>query len=566
MKKLLPLLLCSLPFFCLSQTLDSTIVKQVDSLIAVSNSLWRAKKHADAEPIALQAKELTLKKLGSENATYAACLHNLGGLHYSWGGEDYNKCIVYWEEALALRERVLSKLHPDYGKTLNNMGKYYMGLDNTKSEKIILEALELKGITSGKESIEYSKALYSLAVLYRIMNKPDEALDASQKCFAIREKLSAPGSGDYGDAINVLANVYFTVGRYEEASALYNKLLEITNKNDSRHITGLCNLAALYNQMGKYEDAELLSFQAIESLEKNGEEGDLMVLSLQNYGNSCAYLGRIDEAIATHEKSLLVKNISENERARASLNLGILALHTYKNDEAERYLLSAKNQYDKLYGKEHYEQYHITNNLGGLYNLTDRFEEAESLFREAIRISEKLEPGGEKSSVPIINIGMMYLRQGQYLMAEEYLLRALELRQKRMGQKSPKVEEALSYLQQLYLVVNKLDKAIPIALLSDSLRQAMIKRASGYLTDREMAALLGLHAHKNEVLLSIATLTHDPKMKDAAYNNALFYKGFSLEGNLLLERAFRQADETDADLYLQWKGLQRRLANEYAKP
>ena len=304
MKKQLSLLLLCIPFFCFSQTLDSTIIKQVDSLIAISNSLWRANEHAKAEPIALQAKDLAFEKLGSENATYAACLHNLGGLYYSKSDE---RCITFWEEALALRERVLGKLHPDYAKTLNNVGNYYKGGDNTKAEKILLEALEIKGLTSGKESLEYSRAVYNLAQLYQTISKPDEALRFAEECFAIREKLTEPGSADFIRALNILANAYFIVGRYDEASAHYRQLLATGDKNSTVYIGSQCNLASLLNQMGKYEEAESWSLQALEVLEKIGDQGDLTVLTHQNLGNSCFFLGRYEEALIAYDSAITLE-------------------------------------------------------------------------------------------------------------------------------------------------------------------------------------------------------------------------------------------------------------------
>ncbi len=563
MKKLFLLLLCSLPFFCSSQTLDSATVRQVDSLVAASNSLWRAKKHTESEPVALQAKDLALAKLGGENATYAACLHNLGSLYSSWGGENYTKCIVYWEEALALRERVLGKLHPEYAKTLNNMGAYYRGIDNAKSEKILLDALEIKGQTTGKQSIEYSKALYNLAQLYQLMGRMDEALVLAKACFEIREQLFEPGSGEYVSALNVLANTYYYLSRYDEAMPLYQKILATSQKKDGNYYGAANNLMALYNATGNYEEAEALSLQVLKEVDSQAP-GLLDVL--QNLNISYMYLGRYDEAEAGFIKLNSMNNIPNDAKARILNDMGAIATHRKRYNEAEDYFKQAEKQAIKLFGEANQEVANVFSNLGELYTRLGRYDEAEINLNKALGISEKIAPNSEASSATRYNLGKLYFYQGDFQLAEDNLKKALTIRRKALGEKSPKVEDVVSFLQFVHLLAGNIAQAEQYALWADSLRQQQLKRFAGYFSDREMGATLDIQTPKNDVELSVAYLSHNAQMSRAAYDNALFYKGFLLESQQLLQRAFHKTEDDNTVNYLEWRGIQRRLAKEYAQP
>ena len=84
----------------LAETLDEQVVR-----------LLHEGKYAEAEPLALQAIEVSLKKNGPDHPDTAASLNNLALLYYNQA--KYDLAEPLYERALAICEKVLGPDHPN---------------------------------------------------------------------------------------------------------------------------------------------------------------------------------------------------------------------------------------------------------------------------------------------------------------------------------------------------------------------------------------------------------------------------------------------------------------------
>ena len=83
----------------LAEALDGQVVR-----------LLHEGKYAEAEPLALQALAVSLKKNGPDHASTATSVNNLGGLYITQG--KYDLAEPLFKRALAIREKALGPDHP----------------------------------------------------------------------------------------------------------------------------------------------------------------------------------------------------------------------------------------------------------------------------------------------------------------------------------------------------------------------------------------------------------------------------------------------------------------------
>ena len=82
MKYLLCCLMVSYLTTSLAQSIDSTAMKQVDSLIQVSRALTGKSEFDQALKVNALAEKITLEQLGRESAAYGSCaFHQIGRAH-----------------------------------------------------------------------------------------------------------------------------------------------------------------------------------------------------------------------------------------------------------------------------------------------------------------------------------------------------------------------------------------------------------------------------------------------------------------------------------------------------
>ena len=78
-------------------------------------------KYAEAEPLALQALEVSLKKNGPDHPDTATSLNNLAWLYKTQA--KYDLAEPLYERALAIREKVLGPDHPNTIKSRESLAQ-----------------------------------------------------------------------------------------------------------------------------------------------------------------------------------------------------------------------------------------------------------------------------------------------------------------------------------------------------------------------------------------------------------------------------------------------------------
>ncbi|MDM8561902.1 tetratricopeptide repeat protein [Candidatus Marithioploca araucensis] len=125
-----------------------------EALVLYLNRAGVAFSHAglydQAKPLYERALAIREKVFGKEHPDVAESLNNLAALHEAQGNYDQAKPL--YERALAIREKVFSKEHPDVALSLNNLASLHNSQGNYDQAKSLYErSLAIREKVFGKE-------------------------------------------------------------------------------------------------------------------------------------------------------------------------------------------------------------------------------------------------------------------------------------------------------------------------------------------------------------------------------------------------------------------------------
>jgi tetratricopeptide (TPR) repeat protein len=260
----------------------------------------------------------------------------------------------------------------------------------------------------------------------------------------VSKKTSAVAKGE-------IANLHFTpeeqkfIGIDEDDASFIplEDLRELIRKVEQQRGEKDPSLAALYTRMSDIYKERL-------------DQGES-----QDYQNEQAlaieYLGKAIE---------LQKEFGFEEDLATSLNnLAYFYESQGRYEEAEPLYLQALKLGKHYLGEDHPNVATTLNNLALLYKFQRRYDEAEPLYLQALELRQRL-LGKDHPDVALSlnNLASLYDAQGRYDKAEPLFLQALELWRRLLGKDHPNVALSLNNLAALYYAQERYNKAEPLYL------------------------------------------------------------------------------------------------------
>ena len=269
------------------------------------------------------------------------------------------------------------------------------------------------------EKNDKAKLSGTLGILYRNLNRFEEAEKAYNETFKIYKKLADKSPDVYLPCVattqNNLANLYRDLKRFEEAEKACNDALEIyikfSDKSPDAYLPNVAmaqnNLACIYGNLKKFEEAEKACNDALEIYIKLADKSPdaylpNVAMAQNNLANSYSDLNKFKKAEKAYNEALEIfkkitnKSLDNNLPDVASIqnNLAILYRNLKKFEEAEKAYNDALEIYIKLADKSP-DAYlpnvaMIQNNLANLYRDLNRFDKVEKAYNEALEIYIKL--------------------------------------------------------------------------------------------------------------------------------------------------------------------------------
>ncbi|GHU15706.1 hypothetical protein FACS189441_7740 [Betaproteobacteria bacterium] len=240
-----------------------------------------------------------------------AFLDNNIGLVYKCQG-DYSKALEWHEKALAIREKVLGKEHPDTATSYNNIALVYNKQgDYPKALEWHEKALVIYEKVLGKEHPDTATSYNNIALVYNKQGDYPKALEWHEKALVIYEKVLGKEHPDTATIYNNIALVYDNQGDYPKALEWYEKDLaiceKVLGKEHPSTATSYNNIALVYNNQGNYEKALEWYEKALVIREKVlGKEHPSTATSYNNIAAVYYKQGDYEKALEWYEKALAI--------------------------------------------------------------------------------------------------------------------------------------------------------------------------------------------------------------------------------------------------------------------
>ncbi len=144
-------------------------------------------------------------------------------------------------------------------------------------------------------------------------------------------------------------------------------------------------------------------------------------------------------------------------------NLAVLYDDEGRYAEAETLYKQALAVTEKALGPEHVEVGTYLSNLAGVYKAQGRYAEAVPLLKRALAIAEKKQgPDHPSVAYRLNNLAVIYRAQGRYPEAEAYYKRSLAIFEKSLGPDHRNVGQTLNNLAVLYNTQGRYADAVPL--------------------------------------------------------------------------------------------------------
>jgi len=313
---------------------DSSAVARSENILALTQEALGSYKKAETLFLdAVRIYELE-KDPAREAIELAPLLANLSGLYQATG--DYEKAEPFSRRALTLRESHLGAWHHDVANSLINLG-----------------------------------------LIYEAEGKYPEAEGFLKRALEIMQKVLSPEDPELGMVLNDVGALYGSWQRYGEAESLLNRALEVEQKTQANHpdiIFPFTNLADVYAAEGNYNAADSLYRRAIE-------------IEVNAVGPEHPILAKLYAGLASLDLERLGDNHMSPRDVVEHMAFGSNADHWSPKPEETEMLLKGVLQINlTAFGEKHPEVAAAAASLGRFYLRTEKYDLAETLFKDATAI------------------------------------------------------------------------------------------------------------------------------------------------------------------------------------
>ena len=367
-------------------------------------------------------------------ATLGALWHALGQTYLGLGL--YDKAVVVFTKARAVRESALGPDHPETLGTCSNLGVSYWYAGRLDEAIALHEAtLRRRQAALGPDHPETLSSRNNLAIAYREAGRVSEANALDEVTLRLREAALGPNHPETLASRNNLAMGYRRAGRVSEAIALDEATLRVREAalgpDHPETLSSRSNLAADYWSAGRLDEAIALDRVTLELMEaKLGADHPTTLISRMGLANACDDAGRTSEAIALYRATLAMQEVKLGANHPHTLlsrnNLAEICIHAGRTAEAVALCEAALRVQEANLGAHHPDTLMSRGTLAEAYEALGRSAEAEDLDRGTLARRRKTVP----ASSPLLagdlaRLGRDLLNQARWSEAEALLRECL---------------------------------------------------------------------------------------------------------------------------------------------
>lgn len=419
--------------------------------------------------------------------------------------QDFKKASQYYSEAVKIYEKILSKKHPLYIRSLI----YYAGMfaiDNkAKFSSLLSEAEQLMEEHLDKNSIEYFEILDAIGWSYGYKEK-EKAVKVYVKARNLAKRLFGESDPRYVRYLNKLTDQshFYILREKGQGKKIIEEAFLIQRKTGATNTPDYAR--TLYNN-ANYLTSYAMQTKEIQDLQKERNYAQVKQIVQANQANA---LKNIQEATAILESTLGKKNLGYIE---AMIDYSLLYQRTNKREKAKEILENTLVLSEKLYGMRHPKILFQLQVL--LYNTPDIQIQ---MLQEALSIWNVIDAPKSTIAGTLRQIAGVYLGKffksndvADFKKCEEAYLKAVQIYKEMYGENSVNYANMLSGFAGIYNVYNK-EKGIEIRKqVADIKKRAATQNSIEYAQSLEQMAQTYIspmhnYAKAKEILLKVVKI------------------------------------------------------------
>jgi eukaryotic-like serine/threonine-protein kinase len=420
--------------------------------------------YAEALKLYQQALAIREKVLGPNHKDVGDSVNNIGTALWNLGR--FHEARPYYQRALGIMEKAFGPEHPAVAEILRNLALLLNALgEEEKARPLYERTLAIQEKASGADSPQLTGILTDFGWLLYEIGEYDKSRLVFIRALNLREKAGGPGNARIAYTLMLLGDLYRDTGHYRAAQSVYERALKIQEKFDPSNMANtLTGLAHMHSDNGNYEQAVASYERALQMLEQMGSQRGVSVILARlaelyrmHHQYERARMG-YERAAAIREEALAAKEKSSGPKDPEVANtlIFLAELHGDTGDY-EKALILYKRALSILEQTQDPKLPGVLHAAGNLYQKNQSYSAAQPLYRRALAMeAEKRGADSWAVATILVDMGRLEIAQSKFAEAESLFRQATAITQKIQGE-----TPIFSYDQACYsALLNDRDQAI----------------------------------------------------------------------------------------------------------
>jgi serine/threonine protein kinase len=393
------------------ERLDGQPVIQARMLMTLGHVYENLGRYQDAERLYLRALGQRRTVLGPHDVEVAENMDHLGALYRHMGR--YHEADSLYHVALDIKSDLLGAEHPAVAETLYLLGFLmpYLGRME-ESEAFYRRALAIQRRTLRPDDPRLSETMIQLATILSRRGTQDEAEALLREALATRVAAYGSGTPLVADAQTYLADFLHGVRQQDaEAERLYREAIAVHRRSPDGGLSELTHaiegLAEVAETVGRYGESETLRREIVQTRRDYFGPGHPAVANgLAGLGDFLHRRGRLAEAeqLGRQEIAILQASMGPEHHAMASAlaRMGTLLTDEGRYRDADSVFREAIAMRERVSGPHHALLAVVLADYAHLLTERGRFAAAEAALARALDIVEGQYPDAHPDAQKVI--------------------------------------------------------------------------------------------------------------------------------------------------------------------
>jgi eukaryotic-like serine/threonine-protein kinase len=406
------------------------------------------------------------RALDREPAVQADLYQTLGGIYEKLGKFDQADTLL--RAALDQRRALGGTASADAVESELELG--LLRSDQAKlneAERLVRDGLDKAKRLRPRDDGLVARSMLALGQVLEARGSFASAIAVLEGALALQPSAA---SRDQAAILDELATNYLDTGRYDKATALYQRALTMRTQLLGAHhpsvAADLLNLAGVQQELQYYGETERLAREALAINQGYyGNDHPVIATNLTVLGRALVFEKRYDEAVAALKQALAIRERVYGPMHPAVADtvneLGGLAYMRDQFDEAEAQFRRMLDIYQSIYHGHYFAIATAESNLGSVYLDRKQYPQAEELFRKALALYIETQGAEDvNTGMAHLKLGRTLLRSGRYADAEKETLAAYRILSKQSNPAESFLRAARKDLRAIYAGLNEPEKAV----------------------------------------------------------------------------------------------------------